>query len=367
MNVWNTLSGNPLSAMLSLSEIENDAIRETFLGDKMLNQDVIENARARLSHATVLLLAGGCSTERQSSLDTATALMPLLRNRCREVTQVDPVDVPAFFAACRKADFALNVLYGRHGEDGTIQGFLTIVGLPSSGSGVLPSAVGMHKDLFVSLLRDWGYRVPDGFMVPDLTTVGQSLLSRVGPGFILKPIDEGDSLGVQFMRDKDELLRAIEDIPAKDHMRWRVEDFVEGPFGTIGVIRTVDGILVGDPIVFNLPAGKSFYDTDLKLGRGGKPTVSVVDGEVGALIRGHAEKIYARLACDGAARFDFILNRNEPVYLEINTIPGLYPGSNLDLSFKAHLCFDDLLCVTIAAQLGAGAGAASRFCPTSYA
>lgn len=333
----------------------------------MLNQNAIERARARLSSATVLLLAGGWSTERQSSLDTAAALLPLLQNLCREVTQVDPVDVPAFFAACHKADFALNVLYGRHGEDGTIQGFLTIVGLPSSGSGVLPSAVGMHKDLFLSLLRDWGYRVPDGFMVPDIATAGQGLLSRAGAGFILKPVDEGDSLGVQFMPDKDGLLRGIAALPPEDHLRWRVEDFVEGPFGTVGVIRTVDGIVVGDPIIFNLPAGKNFYDTDLKRGRGGKPTVSVVDGEVGALIRRQAEKIYARLACDGPARFDFILNRDEPVYLEINTIPGLYPGSNLDFSFKAHLCFEDLLSVTIAAQLAAGADAASNVCSTPYA
>lgn len=325
----------------------------------MLKQNLIERARARLSNITVLLLAGGWSTERQSSLDTATALMPLLQKLCRDVKQVDPVDVPAFFTACHDADFALNVLYGRHGEDGTIQGFLTIVGIPSSGSGVLASAVGMHKDLFISLLRDWGYRVPEGFMVPELATAGQRLLSQIGTGFILKPVDEGDSLGVQFMPDKVGLLRGIEALATEDYLRWRVEEFVRGPFGTVGVIRTEEGILVGDPIIFNLPNGKNFYDTDLKLGRGGKPTVSAMDGQVAALIRHQAEKIYARMACNGPARLDFILNRDEPVYLEINTIPGLYPGSNLDLSFKAHVGFEDLLSVTIAAQLAIDADVAA--------
>lgn len=72
------------------------------------------------------------------------------------------------------------------------------------------------------------------------------------------------------------------------------------------MIRTEDGIVVGDPIIFNLPVGKNFDDTDLKLGRGGKPTVSVVTREVGSLVRQQAETIYARLACSGPAKFDFI-------------------------------------------------------------
>ncbi|MDQ2185455.1 ATP-grasp domain-containing protein [Alcaligenaceae bacterium A4P071] len=317
----------------------------------MLNENAIRQARARLSQTTVLLLAGGWSSERRSSLDTAMHLMPLLSNLCKEVTLLDPLDIPALLKACHTADFALNVLYGRYGEDGAIQGFLSIVGLPTSGSGVLASAVGMNKDVFLSLLRDWGYRVPDGFLVSRVDELGLSRLFRQGQGYILKPIDEGDSLGVQFMREKAPLLRAIAAIQHEDRERWRIEEFVEGPFGTVGVVNTVDGIAVGDPIIFNLPAGKNFYDTDLKLGRCGKPTVSFVDGDARILIQRQAADIYTRLGCNGAARLDFIINGNEPVYLEINTIPGLYPGSNLDLSFAAHIAFENLLAVMIHAQL----------------
>lgn len=59
--------------------------------------------------------------------------------------------------------------------------------------------------------------MPDGFMVPDVSSAGQDLLSRPGAGFILKPVDEGDSLGMQFMPDRDGLLRGIADLPREDH------------------------------------------------------------------------------------------------------------------------------------------------------
>ncbi|MER9001790.1 D-alanine--D-alanine ligase [Mesorhizobium australicum] len=319
----------------------------------MHNATLISAAQEVLSRTRLLLLAGGSSTERDSSLTTKDALLPYLQKLCRSVDVVDSNDVDYLLRAVRQCDFVLNVVYGAGGEDGTIQGFLDILRVPYSGPSTLPSAIGMNKEIFVSLLRGLGYPVPHGCLVTavaDPSSWPRELRqSRV---LVLKPIDEGNSLGIKMLDGQAAALEAIARIEPTDRSRWRLEEFIDGPFGTIGIFQVGLELVIGDAVLFDLPDGWRFYDDRLKRKLGDeRATPRILCGLAAERIRDDALRLYRQLYCKGLVRFDFIYNDGAPVYLEANTIPGLYPGSNAALSFQSGFSFEELLTLSTAAQI----------------
>ncbi|RWP40599.1 MAG: D-alanine--D-alanine ligase [Mesorhizobium sp.] len=319
----------------------------------MHNAKLLSTAREVLSGTRLILLAGGSSTERGSSLATRDALLPYLQRLCRSVDVVDPNDVDYLLRAVRQCDFVLNVVYGAGGEDGTMQGFLDILGVPYSGPSTLPSAIGMNKEIFVSLLRGLGYLVPHGCLV---TALGDPRSwpcelqhSRV---LVLKPIDEGNSLRIEMLAGQAAAAEAIARIDPTDRSRFRLEEFIHGPFGTIGIFQVGLELVIGDAILFDLPDGWRFYDHRLKRKLvDERATPRILHGPAAGRVRDDALRLYRELNCKGLVRFDFILNDGTPVYLEANTIPGLYPGSNAALSFQSEFSFEDLLILSTAAQI----------------
>lgn len=319
----------------------------------MNETNLISAARRILSELRLVLLAGGSSNERKSSLETKDVLLPYLRSLCRSVEVVDPSDIDHLLRAVRQCDFVLNVVYGAGGEDGTIQGFLDILGVPYSGSSTLPSAIGMNKDIFVSLLRDWGYPVPHGCLV---TALGDP---RSWPPelqqaqvLVLKPIGEGSSLGIKMVDGQGAAAKAIDQIEHSDRCRWRLEEFIEGPSGTVGIFQIGPKFLIGDAVLFDLPDGWRFYDDRLKQSLvDERVTLRILHGAAAERIRDDARRLYTQLNCKGLVRFDFIYREGTPVYLETNTIPGLLPESNAPLSFQSRLLFEDLLILSTAAQV----------------
>ncbi|MER9064097.1 D-alanine--D-alanine ligase [Mesorhizobium sp. M0698] len=323
------------------------------MDDNMHDAAMLSAARQVLSNTRLLLLAGGSSTERGSSLTTRDALVPYLQKLCRSVEVVDPNDVDHLLRAARQCDFVLNVVYGAGGEDGTIQGFFDILRVPYSGPSTLPSAIGMNKEIFVSLLRDSGYPVPHGCLV---TTLGdprswprELQQARI---LVLKPIDEGDSLGIKMLDGQAAAAEAIARIEPADRSRWRLEEFIEGPFGTVGIFQGGPELIIGDAVLFDLPDGWRFYDDRLKLKLvDERATPRILHRPAAERIRNDALRLYRQLNCKGLVRFDFIYSDGAPVYLEANTIPGLYPGSNVAHSFQSRFSFEDLLTLTTAVQI----------------
>ncbi|MER8786161.1 D-alanine--D-alanine ligase [Mesorhizobium sp. M1006] len=310
-------------------------------------------AREVLSRTNLLLLAGGSSTERGSSLATRDVLLPYLQRMCRSVDVVDPNDVDYLLRAVRQCDFVLNVVYGAGGEDGTMQGFLDILRVPYSGPSTLPSAIGMNKEIFVSLLRGLGYLVPHGCLVTALgdppSWPRELQHSRV---LVLKPIDEGNSLGIKMLDGQAAAVEAIARIDPTDRPRFRLEEYIDGPFGTVGIFQVGLELVIGDAVLFDLPVGWRFYDDQLKRKSVDKrATPRILHGLAAEHVRNDAPRLYRQLNCKGLVRFDFILNDRIPVYLEANTIPGLYPGSNAALSFQSKFSFEDLLILSTAAQI----------------
>src|SRR5918912_2050174 len=149
----------------------------------------------------VAVLMGGWSAEREVSLRSGKACADVLENQDYRVTRIDVGRDIATVLQTLKPDLALNLLHGRPGEDGTIQGILEILAIPYTHSGVLASALAMQKDLAKAVLRGADIPVPDGIMVSRFEAVKRHVLPRP---YVIKPVAEGSSVGVFIVREDQE-------------------------------------------------------------------------------------------------------------------------------------------------------------------
>src|ERR1700690_1893355 len=141
----------------------------------------------------VAVLMGGWSAEREISLRSGQACAEALKRVGYRVTAIDAGRDVASALTAAAPDVALNVLHGRPGEDGTLQGVLEILGLPYTHSGVLASALAMQKDMAKQVLGAAGIPVPEGLVVSRFEAGSKHLLP---PPYVIKPIAEGSSKGV---------------------------------------------------------------------------------------------------------------------------------------------------------------------------
>src|SRR5882762_2598431 len=138
----------------------------------------------------VAVLMGGWSAEREVSLRSGKACADALVRQGYRVTRIDVGRDIAAVLTTVKPDVALNVLHGRPGEDGTLQGLLEIMAIPYSHSGVMASAVAMQKDVAKELFRVAGVPVAEGVVASRFEVAKQHLMARP---YVIKPIAEGSS------------------------------------------------------------------------------------------------------------------------------------------------------------------------------
>src|SRR5205807_933161 len=141
----------------------------------------------------VAVLMGGWSAEREISLLSGKACAEALSRLGYRVTRIDVGRDIAAVLGTVKPDVALNVLHGRPGEDGTLQGILEILAIPYTHSGVMASAVAMQKEIAKTLFRAAGVPVPEGLVAPRLEAAKGHMLP---PPYVIKPLAEGSSVGV---------------------------------------------------------------------------------------------------------------------------------------------------------------------------
>jgi len=291
----------------------------------------------------VAVLMGGWSAERDVSLRSGAACAAAL---ARLGYRVSPIDVARDIAAVLgdlKPDAALNVLHGRPGEDGTLQGVLEILGVPYTHSGVLASALAMQKDMAKQVLGAAGIPVPEGLVVSRFEAGSKHLLP---PPYVIKPIAEGSSKGV-FIVTQDhghppqELYR--EDWAYGD--RVIVEKYVAGKELTCAVMGQE---ALG--VIEIVPAGQ-FYDYEAKYAPGGSK--HLLPAPVSSFVYQQARRLalaaHLALGCRGVSRADFLYDdRIEGtgglVCLEVNTQPGMTETSLVpELAAHAGISFDELV------------------------
>ncbi len=289
----------------------------------------------------VAVLMGGWSAERDISLRSGQACADALARLGYRVTPVDAGRDVSTVLGSLKPDVALNVLHGRPGEDGTLQGVLEILGIPYSHSGVLASALAMQKDFAKALFRTAGVPVAEDIVASRFEAGRRHLMP---PPYVVKPIAEGSSVGVFIVTEDhphppQELYR--DDWPFGDKVM--VERYISGKELTCAVFddRPLDVIEI-------VPATR-FYDYDAKYAAGGSK--HLLPAPILPNVYQEARRLtlaaHSALGCRGVSRADFRYDdrgTGKLVCLEVNTQPGMTETSLVpELAAYAGITFDELV------------------------
>jgi D-alanine-D-alanine ligase len=289
----------------------------------------------------VAVLMGGWSAEREVSLRSGKACADALMRLGYRVTVIDAGRDVAAALTKAKPDAALNVLHGRPGEDGTLQGVLEILDIPYTHSGVLASAVAMHKGYAKAIFRAANIPVAEDIVVSRLEAAKRHLMA---PPYVIKPMAEGSSVGV-FIVTPDQ------DHPPQELYRedWAfgekvlIERYIAGKELTCAVLgdRALD--------VIDIVPATAFYDYEAKYAAGGSRHVlpAQILPNVYQEVRRLALAAHQALGCRGVSRADFRYDdrgTGELVCLEINTQPGMTETSLVpELAAYAGITFDELV------------------------
>jgi D-alanine-D-alanine ligase len=292
---------------------------------------------------SVALVMGGWSPEREVSLSSGIECAKALADRGYKVRTVDVArDLPALLRALEpRPDLIFNALHGIGGEDGTIQGVFEMLGIPYTHSGVRASALAMHKPTAKELFVRAGLPVVAG-----VVTQREELLDRdpMPAPFVVKPTDQGSSIGVRIVRVNDNSWR-------EEIRGWSfgeellIERFVGDRELTVAVMG--ERALGVCEIV---PRG-SFYDYSAKYSEGGSDhlvpaPIPERDYEAALDI---AARAHRALGCRGVSRADFRYDSRGAAgarlfLLEVNTQPGMTPTSLVpDMARSVGIGFDELV------------------------
>jgi D-alanine-D-alanine ligase len=294
-----------------------------------------------MKHVAVLM--GGWSAEREVSLRSGKACADALERTGHHVSRIDVDREVAVTLRALRPEVALNVLHGRPGEDGTLQGMLEILGIPYSHSGVLASALAMQKDTAKTVLKAAQVPVPGGIVATREEVATRHLLP---PPYVIKPVAEGSSFGVFIVREDhkhppQELTRA--DWAFGDRML--VEPYIPGKELTCAVM--------GDKAlgVIEIVPTVKFYDYEAKYAPGGSKHLlpALIDSAVYGEIQRLSLAAHRALGCRGVTRADFRYDDRQSgtkglVCLEVNTQPGMTETSLVpEMAQYAGINFDDLV------------------------
>jgi D-alanine-D-alanine ligase len=303
-----------------------------------------EEILVKLGH--VVVLKGGASAEREISLMSGQAVYEGLQRLGIQSTVIDVGDdiINALNAA--KPDLVFNMLHGKGGEDGVIQGLLEVMKISYTGSGVLASALAMDKVKSKLVWQSLGLSTADFFELNDATDL-QAVIDSLGK-VVVKPVGGGSSLGIAIVDSAEELRREYQNAKAFD-AHIMAEQWIQGREFSTGVLD--DEIF---PTV-QLETKRKFFDFDAKyMDEDTKvlcpPDIPVSQqDELDRLVR----DAYVSLGCSGLARVDVMQDREGKFYLlELNTVPGMTSHSFVPMAAQSvGLSFDDLLLKILDAEV----------------
>lgn len=265
----------------------------------------------------VLVLMGGFSAERDVSLITGKNVAEALLKRGYEVITYDLTNGFEFVEVLKKEkpDVVFNALHGNFGEDGEIQGFLDILQIPYTHSGLLTSALGMNKYLTKVIANNNGINIAPS----QIMTFAQFKNSKVSIElpYVVKPVSDGSSVGVYIVKSADDKNKVYYDDENKDIL---VEKYIDGKELTVSVF---DGKSLA---VTEMRPNVEFYDYNAKYTDGVTQHIIPADIPHSVIIEAkrYAEILHRKLKCNTISRSDFRYNEKDGlILLEINTNPGM--------------------------------------------
>jgi D-alanine-D-alanine ligase len=291
-------------------------------------------AERRFQHVAMLL--GGFSAEREVSLRSGKTCAEALEAAGYTVTRIDAGRDLAEHLTQLRPQVCFNALHGRWGEDGCVQGLLEILGIPYTHSGVLASALAMHKERAKSVMRAAGVPVPGGRLVARAEAARVHVLERP---YVLKPVAEGSSVGVYIVREDHAYPPQELNDPGwafGEHLL--AEPFIAGRELTCAVLG--DRALGVTEII---PAESlRFYNYEAKYADGGSRHLlpAPISSNVYELVQKLTLMAHRALGCRGVSRADFRYDdtpggTGQLLCLEVNTQPGM-TGTSLVPELAAH-------------------------------
>lgn len=283
-----------------------------------------------MSEPLIAVFRGGVSPEREVSLGSGAAALESLRRSFPHVIDCEISDrsIPEGIVAGRHVVFT--TLHGVFGEDGGMQALLEERGIAYCGCDAISSRRCFNKDETRRIAARAGVPVARGtFARRDDFRRSEEIFSEFGPHVVVKPNCQGSSVGLAFVESPEGLARRLSEADGDGCI---VEERIDGREITVGVL---DGLALG-VVEIRPKSGPFDYANKYTKGRTEYFVPAPLDVATTASIRRHAETAFAWCGCRDFARADFIVGPNGPVFLELNTLPGLKETSLLPMSARSE-------------------------------
>ncbi|NVE94691.1 D-alanine--D-alanine ligase [Altererythrobacter lutimaris] len=309
-----------------------------------------------LPNLHIAVLMGGWANEREVSLMSGKGVADALGSKGHRVTRIDMDRDVAARIKETAPDVVFNALHGVPGEDGSVQGMLDLMGVPYTHSGLATSVVAIDKQLTKQALIPHGIPFPGGRIVTRAEIFERDPLPRP---YVLKPVNEGSSVGVAIVTDASNYGNPISPDaagPWQDFAELLAEPFIKGRELTTAVIDSADGPRALGVTELIIESG--FYDFEHKYTDGKTVHVCPADipVDIAVLCEEYALKAHKVLGCKGTSRTDFRWDDEQGedglFVLETNTQPGMTPLSLVPEQAKhAGMEYADLVEAIVAEAL----------------
>ena len=300
-----------------------------------------------LKQEKIAVLLGGTSAEREVSLNSGTAVLNALRKQGYDAHPIDPKEFPVATLKEQGFDRVFNILHGRGGEDGTMQGLLEQIGIPYTGCGVMTSALTMDKMRTKMLWKAFGLPVAEMEIVTVENRANlnpDSVVKKLGLPLMVKPSLEGSSVGLTKVKAIEELESAV-DFALKFDRTVLIEEWLAGDEFTVPVL---DNEVL--PSIKIVPEGE-FYDYDAKYISDNTQYFcpAGLSDEREQELRYLVKQAYDVVGCRGWSRIDVMADAEGKFRLvEVNTNPGmtshsLFPKSAATVGYSFEQLVEKIL------------------------
>jgi D-alanine-D-alanine ligase len=303
---------------------------------------------------TIAIVAGGDSSEFEISVKSAIEVSKELAGSY--ITYIIMIrgtnwyweDKKGRYHTIDKNDFSLSVdditirfdavfiaIHGTPGENGLLQGYFDMMGIPYSSCGAFCSALAFNKQACKLFLKEYKILMAEAVLIREGNIPeAESIISQTGLPCFVKPNDSGSSFGVTKVKTADELLPAI-GTAFRESNEVLIEAFMNGREVACGVVKTRKGTIILP--VTEIISKNDFFDYEAKYTPGMSQEITPADlpADITNEIQRLSSYIYDLLGCRGIVRVDFILINGKPNFLEINTIPGMTEESLIPQQAKA--------------------------------
>jgi len=300
------------------------------------------------SFGKVAVLLGGRSAEREISLMSGKGVLQALRSKGVDAHPFDPSERDLFELRREGFERCFIALHGRGGEDGTVQGALEVLGIPYTGSGVLGSAIAMDK--WRTKMIWLANRLPTpGYRILKASDDWNEVARELGLPLIVKPANEGSTLGLTKVTAVEQLPAAYELAAGQYRDIALAEQFIDGPEYTASIVGdTALPLIRIEAPQGNYDYQNKYFTEDTKYHcPAGLPT------ETERRLQDLALEAFQLIGCSGWGRVDLMLDRaGLPYLLEVNTAPGMTGHSLVPMAARAvGISYEDL-CVKILQSAG---------------